>query len=232
MNRNIIKEIYSYQDPDRAAHLSKFFKTGKGQYGEGDVFWGLTVPISRKIALRYRGISFSEINLLLKNKVHEIRLIGIIILVHRYKKNAVKEGGRIVKFYLKNTKYINNWDLVDFSAPQIFGDYLLNSKDRRILFKLARSKNLWEQRIAMVATAAFIKKGDLECTIKIAKIFLNHQHDLIHKATGWMLREVGKKNVKALRQFLDENLPQMPRTMLRYAIERFPENIRLKYLSR
>ncbi|MEK7071963.1 MAG: DNA alkylation repair protein, partial [Patescibacteria group bacterium] len=178
----------------------------------------------------YQPTGTKKIKLLLKNKIHEVRLIGLIILVRRYKVGIAKEKGKIVKFYLKNIKYINNWDLVDLSASQILGDYLLEKNNKNILLKLTRSKNLWEQRIAMISTAAFIRRGEMAWTIKIARIFLNHKHDLIHKATGWMLREVGKKNVKELRRFLDANLSKIPRTMLRYATERLPEKLRLRYL--
>ena len=231
MNKIILKEIYSHRNKKKAKILSRFFKTGKGYYGEGDIFWGLTVPISRRIALKYKDISLKEINFLLKHKVHEVRLVGILVLVHRYRSGAVGEREKIMNFYLKNTRYINNWDLVDLSASQILGEYLLNKKDKKILIRLARSKNLWEQRIAMISTFAFIRRGELAWTFKIARMFIDHQHDLIHKATGWMLRETGKKDMKALREFLDKNLFLMPRTMLRYAIERFPENVRLRYLK-
>lgn len=230
MNK-ILKEIYSKINKKKAKLLSGFFKMGKGQYGEGDVFFGLTMPVSREIAEKYKDIPFSEINSLLKNKVHEVRLICILVLVHRYKKGTADEKKKIVDFYLKNTKYINNWDLVDLSADRILGDYLLD-KNRDILLKLACSKNLWEQRIAIISTFAFIRKGDIKWTLKIAKIFIEHNHDLIHKATGWMLRETGKKNMKELRKFLNANISRMPRTMLHYAIERLPENIRLKYIRK
>ena len=232
MIKIILKEIYLYRNKNKSKILSKFFKTGSGQYGEGDVFLGLTVPISRKIALKYKNISKAKILSLLKNKIHEVRLIGILILVFRYKEAKLKRKKEIVDFYLKNTKCINNWDLVDLSAHYILGDFLLGKKNKKILFKLAHSRNLWEQRIAIISTLAFIKKGKIKWTTKIAKIFINHKHDLIHKATGWMLREVGKKNIKELRKFLDTNISQMPRTMLRYAIEKFPENIRKKYLRK
>jgi 3-methyladenine DNA glycosylase AlkD len=232
MITKILKEIKSKKDKKKDETLSRFFKTSKGEYGEGDIFWGLTVPISRQISLKYKDLSLSDINLLLKNKVHEVRLIGLFILVWRYKHSGAEEQEKIVKFYLKNTKYINNWDLVDSSSHYILGDYLLKQKDKNILLKLAKSKNLWEQRIAIVSTYAFIRKGELDWTFKIANIFLGHDHDLIHKATGWMLREAGKKDEKALRKFLDSNLSKMPRTMLRYAIEKFREAIRLTYLKK
>lgn len=232
MVSKILKDIYSHHDAKKAKLLSGFFKTGRGQYGEGDVFWGLTVPTSRTIAKKYKYINFKEVNSLLKHKVHEVRLVAILILVHKYNLGKLSEKKKIVDFYLKNTKYVNNWDLVDLSASRILGDYLFNKNDKNILLKLANSKNLWEQRISMISTLAFIKNGELEWTFKIAKMFLNHKHDLMHKATGWMLREAGKKDEKALRNFLDKNISNMPRTMLRYAIERFSENIRLEYLKK
>lgn len=244
MIKDVLKEIKSKKDKKKDKTLFRFFKTGKGEYGEGDIFWGLTVPVSRTIALKYKDLSLSDINLLLKNKVHEVRLIGLLILVWRYKHSPRKEQEKIVKFYLKNTKYINNWDLVDLSSSQILGEYLANTKNpegkplvsygarKNILIKLAKSKNLWEQRIAIVSTYALIRKGELDSTFKISKMFLDHQHDLIHKASGWMLREAGKKDEKALRKFLDANISKMPRTMLRYAIEKFPQNVRLEYLRK
>lgn len=232
MTSKILEEIYSYRDAKKAKLLSGFFKTGRGQYGEGDVFWGLTVPISRKIAQKYKDINLKDVNSLLKHKVHEVRLVAILILVHKYNLGKLSEKKKIVDFYLKNTKYINNWDLVDLSASRILGDYLFDKNNRNILLKLANSKNLWEQRISMISTLAFIKNGELEWTFKIAKMFLNHKHDLMHKATGWMLREAGKKYEKALRNFLDKNISNMPRTTLRYSIERFPEKIRLEYLKK
>lgn len=232
---DILKEIKSKENKYKTDILARFFKTGKGQYGEGDIFLGLTVPVSRKIALKYKDISKKEINSLLKNKIHEVRLIALLILVFQYKKSDLKNKKEIVDFYLKNTKYINNWDLVDLSAYHILGDYLSNEKNStqsRILNRLADSKNLWEQRIAMVSTFALIRKGEMKWTIKIANKFLNHKHDLIHKATGWMLREVGKRNIIELCKFLDANLSKMPRTMLRYSIEKFPEHTRKEYLRK
>ncbi len=232
MITEILKDIEVKKKNSKGETLSRFFKTGKGEYGEGDIFWGLTVPVSRTIALKHKNLSFPDINLLLKNKVHEVRLIGLLILVWKYQHSTKTEQEKIVKFYLKNTKYINNWDLVDLSSHYILGDYLINQKNKNILLKLAKSKNLWEQRIAIVSTCALIRKGELEWTFKISKMFLDHDHDLIHKASGWMLREAGKKDEKALRKFLDANISKIPRTMLRYAIEKFPQNVRLEYLKK
>ncbi len=233
MNQKILKEIILNRNKDKGAFLTRFFKTGPGQYGEGDLFLGITVPLSRILATKYKNISFSDISKLLMNKYHEVRLIALLILVHQYKqaKNEIIKR-KIYNFYLKNTKYINNWDLVDLSAHYIIGDFLLN-KDPKILEKLAKSKNLWERRIAIISTFAFIYKGESEWTFRIVKLLLKDKHDLIHKACGWMLREVGKKvSEKKLTSFLDIYVHQMPRTMLRYSIERLPEKKRLYYLNK
>lgn len=229
---NILKDIELYKNKEKAKLLSRFFKTGIGEYGEGDIFWGLAVPTSRKIALKYKNISLSEISFLLKNKVHEVRLIGVLILINKYQKSNLQEKKKIVNFYLKNIKYINNWDLVDLSAPKILGDYLLNKKDRKILLKLSNSKNLWKERISILATFSFIRVLDFKWSFYLAQKFLNHKHDLIHKACGWMLREIGKKDEKKLKEFLDKYISIIPRTMLRYAIEKFKEKERKIYLKK
>lgn len=238
LNRaNLIKEIKQKSNPQKSKILSRFFKTARGEYGEGDVFLGITVPESRKLAIKYSNLSFLDIQKLLENTYHEIRLIALLILVHKYQtlaRQGITEGKRkeIVDFYLKNTKYINNWDLVDLSSHYILGNYLLD-KNRNILFKLAKSKNLWERRIAIVSTFAFIYKRENEWTFKVVKILMNDKHDLIHKACGWMLREVGKRvSEKELLVFLDKYSTKMPRTMLRYTIERLSENKRKYYLKR
>jgi 3-methyladenine DNA glycosylase AlkD len=238
MNREILKEIESHKDPLRAKLLARYFKTGKEQYGEGDKFYGLTVPMCREISTKYKDMTLKEIEALLKNKIHEVRLIALFILMFKYKKGAQDEKEKIIKFYLKNTKYINNWDLVDLPCCHILGEYLWENKNlqgktlHKTLHKLANSKNLWEQRIAIVSTLVFVRNGDMRWTIKLAKMFLGHEHDLMHKATGWALREVGKRNPVLLMKFLDANIPKMPRTMLRYAIEKFPEQIRKEYLKK
>lgn len=229
------KDVNRLANPQKAKVLQGFFKTGKGEYGEGDVFLGLTVPQSRTIAIKYKDLAFSNIKILLKSKVHEERLIALLILVYRFNqkdKKDDKERKKVFDFYLANTKYINNWDLVDLSADKIVGQYLLD-KSKGILFGLARSKNLWERRISIVATYQFIKDGRYQETLTISKMLLNDPHDLIHKAVGWMLREVGKNcSQEILEEFLKKHYKEMPRTMLRYAIERFPEKLRKKYLSR
>lgn len=232
MEQKIINDIKRYRNDDKGAVLGRFFKTGKGQYGEGDIFWGIDVPTSRRIAERYVNIPRKEVLKLLGNKVHEIRLVGLLILVGQYKKAETKEKAEIVKFYLDNTKYVNNWDLVDTSAHQILGDYLIDKTDRKILLTLSHSKDLWEQRIAIIATFAFIRKGELDWTYKIVGTLDKHPHDLIHKACGWMLREAGKKDEKRLKEYLDQKAATLPRTMLRYAIEKFPEKERKEYLAK
>ena len=239
MNREILKEIYSKKNTEKAKVLSWFFKTGKGQYGEGDKFLGLTVPVSRKIAVKFKDITLSEVSSLLKNRFHEVRLIALLILVHKYKhisktsRQGLDEKEKIVKFYLQNTQYVNNWDLVDLSCHYTLGNYLLDKKDKKILTKLAKSKNLWERRIAMISTFAFIYAGDSKITFEIAEILLKDKEDLINKAVGWMLREAGKRvSLKELQEFLNKNKKIMSRTTLRYAIEKFPEYVRKEYLKK
>jgi 3-methyladenine DNA glycosylase AlkD len=231
---SLLKEIKSHKNSIKAKLLSRFFKTGSGEYGEGDLFLGITVPESRKIAVKYNGLSLSDIAKLIKNKYHEARLIALLILVHKYI-TCGRQGlpqKKIFDFYLKNIKYINNWDLVDLSAGYIVGNYLYD-KDKKILEKLAKSKNIWERRIAVISTFAFIYKGESKWTFRIVKMLLKDSHDLIHKACGWMLREVGKRvSEHDLISFLDTYNHQMPRTMLRYAIERLPENKRIYYLNK
>ncbi len=230
--KNLEHELLLNRNKDKAKILSHFFKTGRGEYGEGDVFLGITVPVSRQIAKKYKELSFIEVGKLLKNKYHEVRLVALLILVQKYKdvKNN-EEKKKISTFYLKQTRYINNWDLVDLSAHYILGNYLFD-KDKSILEKLACSKNIWERRIAIISTFAFIYKGEYKETFKIVKILIKDKHDLIHKACGWMLREVGKRvDQKKLEEFLDDNWKDMPRTMLRYAIERLPIEKRKYYLG-
>jgi 3-methyladenine DNA glycosylase AlkD len=224
----IKKDIKALADPVRARHSQRFFKTGKGQYGYGDIFLGLAVPQSRIVAKKYKDIDLSTIGKLLHSKIHEERTIALAILCDQFKRDFIPQD-RIYKFYLSNTKWINNWDLVDISASRIVGTYLLD-RDRKILYKLAKSKDLWEKRIAIISTLAFIANNDFTDTLAISELLLKDKHDLIHKAVGWMLREVGKRDIKALTEFLDKNVSQMPRTTLRYAIERFPEPERLAYL--
>ncbi|NIT03658.1 DNA alkylation repair protein [Candidatus Saccharibacteria bacterium] len=229
--RSVIKELKRLGNPKKAKASAWFFKTGKGQYGEGDVFAGVTVPEQRKVAKQFKELPLKEIAKLLENKIHECRLTALFILVGKYNKADGKEKERLAKFYLSHLQYVNNWDLVDSSASYILGDYL-QDKDKSILYKLARSANLWERRVAIIATAAFIKEGRYRDTLKIAKNLLKDEHDLIHKAVGWMLREVGNKSRSTEEKFLDKHASSMPRTMLRYAIEKFPKEKRAEYLSK
>ena len=224
------KELKSMADPDKAAILQRYFKTGLGQYGEGDIFIGVTVPQSRKVAKKFSQLQLVEVKTLLYSRIHEERLVALLILVWRYSSalSSREEKEEIVKFYLENIKQVNNWDLVDLSAPNILGAHLID-RDRRLLYRLARSENVWERRIAILATYHFIRNGDFSDTLKIAEILLQDRHDLIHKAAGWMLREVGKRDVASEQAFLEKHLGVMPRTMLRYAIERLPESKRRRY---
>lgn len=224
------KEIKTVSNPDNAKFLQRFFKTGKGEYAEGDVFLGIVVPVQRQIAKKYTELSFDDLEKLITSKYHEERLIALLILVERFKKASEDEKDKIIKFYLKNRKGINNWDLVDLSAPKILGEYLLN-KDRKILFRFAKSKDLWEKRIAVLSTFTFIKNNDFNDALKIYEILVYDKHDLIHKAVGWMLRELGKIDLKTEEKFLKKYYKTMPRTMLRYAIEKFPEKKRKAYLE-
>ncbi|MDD5552234.1 MAG: DNA alkylation repair protein [Candidatus Pacebacteria bacterium] len=229
--RDFEKSLQKKADGEKAEILQRFFKTGKGEYGEGDIFLGVVVPEQRKIAKEFKELSMLDLKKLIKSKVHEERLICLLILVLKFQKGNNKEKKEIYNFYLKNTKYINNWDLVDLSAPKIVGLYL-EDRNKSILHKLARSKNIWERRIAILSTFHFIYKGNPEETLKIAFILKDDEHDLIHKAVGWMLREVGKKCGEGVEEkFLKKYYKTMPRTMLRYAIEKFPEKKRKFYLN-
>lgn len=225
------QELARNADKKQAKILQGFFKTGPGQYGAGDIFLGLKVPIQREIAKQYSELTLIELQRLLNSKIHEHRLGALFVLIAQYQKGDDKTKSKIFQFYLKNSKQINNWDLVDLSAPNIVGDFLLN-KPRAILYQLARSNNLWEKRISIVATYAFIRNNDFKDTLKIAEILLNDAHDLIHKAVGWMLREVGKRDQAVEEKFLEKYSTKMPRTMLRYAIEKFSESKRKYYLTR
>jgi 3-methyladenine DNA glycosylase AlkD len=220
--------IRKHKNPKKIAIYQNFFKTGKGQYGEGDIFYGLTMPEQRTIVKDFTDLSLKDIRTLLNSKIHEERMIALLILVKKYEKTNDK---KFVNFYLKNAKRINNWDLVDVTAPNIVGHHLLRNKaERKILYKLARSKNLWEKRISIISTFTFLRNNQLADTIKISKILLKDEHDLIHKAVGWMLRELGKKDEKQLVKFLKTNYNQLPRTTLRYSIEKFPEKRRKEML--
>jgi 3-methyladenine DNA glycosylase AlkD len=226
----IEKRLKDVADPEKARLLLRFFKTGPGEYGEGDRFLGIMVPVTRKLVKEYQNAPLTEVAKLLRSPFHEARLLALLLLVKKFEKGDDAVRKDIYTRYLGNTKFIDNWDLVDLSAPNIVGAYL-NERSRAPLYKLARSKSLWERRIAILATASFIRQNDFNDTLRIAEALLGDEEDLIHKATGWMLREVGKRDAAALESFLKQFAPRMPRTMLRYAIERFPEPKRKKYLA-
>lgn len=248
MLKALQKDLQNLADPEKAQICMRFFKTGKGQYGEGDIFLGITVPQQRIVAKKYyKDLDLVEIQNLLNSKIHEERLVALLILVLQFshshsgsRQNLILNKSRswtsqddLFNFYLKNTKKINNWDLVDSSADKILGQYFLNNpeKNKEIIYKLAISENLWERRIAMITTFQFIKNNKFNDSLKIAEILLKDKHDLIHKAVGWMLREIGKRDLQTEIDFLDKHCEIMPRTTLRYAIEKFEEGKRKFYLN-
>jgi 3-methyladenine DNA glycosylase AlkD len=216
-------------DPRKAEDLQRFFKTGTGEYGEGDVFLGIRVPVLRKLATEYRDLTLGQAKKLLRSAIHEERLLALFILIDIFAKGSDVAKRQIYHLYLEHTQFVNNWDLVDASAEHIVGAYLWD-KDKAPLLELAGSSLLWERRIAILSTFHFIKRGEFEATLKIARLLLADSEDLIHKAVGWMLREVGKRNLATEEAFLGKHYRKMPRTMLRYAIERFPEEKRRAYL--
>ncbi len=217
-------------DPAKAAFFAKFFKTGKGQYAECDRFLGLTVPAVRKVAKEYRDLALEECEALLQSDYNEVRLLALLILVRHFEKGTDQTRGQVYRLYLRQRGHVNNWNLVDGSAPYIVGPHLLQ-RDRSILYKLAQSRVLWDRRIAVLATFAFIRAGDFADTLRLTEQLLQDKHDLMHKACGWMLREVGKRNEAVLVEFLHRHAPKMPRTMLRYAIERFAPAQRTAFLK-
>jgi 3-methyladenine DNA glycosylase AlkD len=214
----------------RAKVSQRFFKTGPDEYGEGDIFLGITVPELRRLATSYQAITLTEVTQLLRSMIHEERLLALLILCRTYAGGDEHAQKRIYELYLKNTRYVNNWDLVDASAEHIVGAFLMG-RSKKSLYALARSSDLWERRIAIMATFHFIKRNEFAETLKIARMLLSDTEDLIHKAVGWMLREVGKRRIQIEERFLKEHYKEMPRTMLRYAIERFPEAKRQRYLK-
>ena len=224
----IIKELRKLSDDEKKIVLPRFFKTGKGEYGEGDRFIGVTVPDTRKVARQYKDVSPEVVESLLESEWHECRLCALLILIEKYRKTP----DEAVRFYLNHTKGINNWDLVDLSAPYMLGDYLSGRTDRSVLYHLADSSNMWERRIAVVSTLMLIRHGQYDDTIRLAEILLYSKHDLMQKAVGWMLREVGKRNEGLLVDFLERHRLHMPRTMLRYAIEKFPHQQRIHFMSK
>lgn len=231
MLKDLRFELKSLADPKKAQILQRFFKTSPGEYGAGDVFWGITSAKSRPLVRQYKDLSLKEIKQLLRSKIHEERQMALLILVFKYEHGTSLEQKRIYRLYLKSTSYINNWDLVDLSAPKIVGAYLAD-KPRAILYKLVKSDNLWQRRIAVLATFYFIRQGQYTDILKLAKLLLTDKHDLMHKAVGWMLREVGKRSPKTEIVFLNKYASQMPRTMLRYAIEKLPAGQRRHYLAK
>lgn len=224
------REIRAAANPAKAKVLAGFFKTGKGQYGEGDRFLGLTVPVSRALARRAARLGFRDVEQLLHSKIHEERLIGLLILVHRFRVGDDAEKKAVYDFYLRHADRADNWDLVDLSADKIVGAWLMD-RPKGVLVTLAKSSSLWRRRIAVVATFAFIRAGRLDETFRIADLLMRDGHDLIHKATGWMLRETGKRDKAALVAYLKPRYKAMPRTMLRYAIEKFSDAERKRYLK-
>ena len=230
MNHKIIhNDLLQLANEQIAEHSQRFFKTGKGEYGEGDIFLGIRVPLLRKLVKKYRGISITEVRKLLHSKFHEERLLAVLMLVQLFKSGDESVQKQVYDLYLENTEFINNWDIVDISASNIVGAHLYE-KDKAPLYDLVQSKNLWERRIAIISTFYFIRQNEFDDTLKLAKILLNDKEDLIHKAVGWMLREVGKREIEFEEEFLQEHYKIMPRTMLRYAIEKFPETSRKMYL--
>jgi len=225
------EEIRALANKEIAQHSLRFFKTDKGEYGHGDIFLGIRAPKIRLIAKKHIDISITDMKTLIQSKYHEERFLGLIILVNKYAKTKDKKNrNQLYKIYVSSFKYINNWNLVDVTCPHVTGKHLID-KDRTILYKWAKSEDLWTKRIAMISTFYFIRKNDLDDTFKIADMLLQDEHDLIHKAVGWMLREAGKRDIKKEETFLKKHYKTMPRTMLRYSIEKFPETKRQKYLK-
>lgn len=227
-----LKALQSYEDSERAIHSLRYFRTGPGEYGEGDKFWGLTVPVQRSLSREfYRKLSLDNLRQLLKHEVHEVRLCTVMMLVLKYQKATSEEiRAQVVEVFMESMVYINNWDLVDTCAHLILGDWLLD-RDWKVLKDLAQKDHLWTQRIAVISTFAFIRKGIYQPSLEIADILLHHKHDLIHKAVGWMLREIGNKDYQIEYDYLLSRYKTMPRTMLRYAIEKFDEPVRQAFLK-
>ena len=224
------RELKRHADAEHARVSQRFFKTGPGEYGEGDQFIGVRVPVLRKLARKYKGLAVPHVVPLLESAVHEERQLALFILVLKFQQGDESERRTIYELYLDNTEHVNNWDLVDCSAHQIAGEHLLG-RNKRALYKFAKSRSLWERRIAIMATFRFIKAGEFEDTLALAKLLLNDEEDLIHKAVGWMLRELGNRDRNTEEKFLAEHYDAMPRTMLRYAIEKFPAPKRKRYLQ-
>ena len=229
MLKELRSDLRKRSNREKAKVQQRFFKTGPGEYAEGDVFLGVTVPESRKLAKQYTELNLKSTQQLLRSDIHEERLIALLILIQQYKRASETSRGRLYRFYVRNMKYVNNWDLVDVSAEHIVGAYLTD-KSKEPLHQWAGSNNLWRRRIAMIATFHYIKRNQFKETLTIAGLLLRDEHDLIHKVVGWMLREVGKRDPTLQESFLRRHYQKMPRTMLRYAIERFPDTKRKAFL--
>lgn len=232
MSQILQQQLRALADPHRATLHLRFFKTAPGQYGHGDKFLGITATPLRQLAKQNRQLKLSDNKVLLQSEFHEERYVALVILTMQYEKADEAQRGKIVRFYLTHKKHINNWDLVDVSCYKILGQHLLNQNDRSQLYRLAKSKSLWDRRIAVISTLAFIKDGQFSDTLDLAELLLKDEEDLMHKAVGWMLREVGKRSSQQLEKFLQQHLPNMPRTMLRYAIEKLPQSKRRLYLEK
>lgn len=230
-NQDLRKTLRTLANPEKAKGHARFFKTGPGEYGEGDQFLGLTVPKMREVAAMFRDLPHAEVLPLLRSRWHEERLVALFLLRRQFETGTEADRTRIFRLYTRSARYVNNWDLVDSSAEYIMGPYLLD-RSRAILHRLARSKNIWERRMAVLATFHFIRRGDFAETLRLSEKLLSDEHDLMHKAVGWMLREVGKRDRKTLEKFLGKYSKQMPRTMLRYALEHFSKNDRKKYMEK
>lgn len=230
----ILTEIKSLEDVQKAQHLMRFFKTGVGQYGEGDLFLGINVPTIRMLAKKYYdSVSYADIQILIENPYHEVRMLALFLMVLSYEKSTASVQKKdIFDLYIKNIEYVNNWDLVDLSAPKIFGHYVYENKNIEAVIKLANSGHLWSERISVVAQYYFIKRKEFSLLLELSEKFLTHKHDLMHKAVGWMLREAGKVDEAVLCTFLDKHYKNMPRTMLRYSIERFTPDKRCYYMTK
>ncbi len=228
--RALQKHVRQLGNDEIARHSQRFFKTGKGEYGEGDRFLGIRVPVLRKLAREYKDLALEDTSWLLTSEFHEERLLSLLILVSVFAKGSEKEKCVVYRVYLENTRFINNWDLVDSSAQHIVGAYLW-TRNRDPLYRLAHSENLWERRISIMSSFHFIKRNAFEDTLRLSEILRDDPEDLIHKAVGWMLREIGNRKVRTEEQFLKKHYQNMPRTMLRYAIEKFPEKRRKAYLK-
>lgn len=233
MHKIILDEIQSFANEEQASHLLRFFKTGKGQYGEGDLFFGIKIPVLRSIAKKhFASVSLSDIQKLIVNPYHEVRMVSLFLLTFIYKKAIPEMKAEIFNMYLKNVEYINNWDLVDLSAPRIVGNYIYEMKNFELIRELIDSDHLWSNRVAVVCNWYIIRQKDFSLILELANKYLHHTHDLMHKAVGWMLREMGKIDEKPLCDFLDKHHKVMPRTMLRYSIEKFSKEKRDFYMAK